>query len=489
MIDQLPTPSITSNTSSSAGHERLRAAQSAWQRIPLRERLEIIGRIAGSLADQGDRVARAVYRPAATLGEIIASEVLPVAEACRYLHKRAGQLLRPQRLKQRDGAWWMGSVYVTELREALGIVLIIGPSNYPLFLPGVQLIQALAAGNAVIVKPAPSCEEAMHVLIELCIESGVPADLMHQLDSSPESVPLAIETGVDKVLFTGSLSTGKKVARLCSDRMVPMAMELSGNDAVLVADDADLQRVAKCIAYALSLNGGQTCIAPRRLFATADTLQRLIPLLNDQLSSAPERTISQRGWQFARNQLDHALADGATIACGQLSHFEDASRVKPIVIANMRSDMPLTQEDIFAPILSLISVVDMSDALRQADQCRYALGAAIFSNSAELIEQAQSISVGCITINDCLVPTADPRVSFGGRRASGFGMTRGLEGLRELTQLKVICMRRGRWLPHLSTGESKLAPMLQGILKLRHGRSWSERWSGIKSLMKVGKQK
>lgn len=468
---------------------RLRGAQTAWQERAYRDRLKLIGRLAGTIADHGDALAQSVFRPAATLGEIMASEIMPLAEACRYAANRGSEILKPRRLRQRDGVWWMGSIEVTELREALGVVLIIGPSNYPLFLPGVQLIQALAAGNAVIVKPAPGCEDAMRVLIELCIETGVPADVLLLLDTAPRAAEEVIEAGVDKVLFTGSLTTGRKVSQLCSQHMTPASMELSGNDAVIVNDDADLVRVATCISYALSLNGGQTCIAPRRLFATMETLERLIPLLNEQLAQAPARSIAPRGLDSARELIESAIGDGAAVACGELSHFAEAHQVKPIVLKNVQSEMTVAQEDIFAPLLSLIAVIDMQDAVRQASNCRFALGAAVFGQTPDIINIVTGLTAGCVTVNDVLVPTADPRVSFGGRHASGYGLTRGLEGLRELTQLKVICARRGRWLPHLTTSDAQLGPMMQGILKLRHGRNLRQRWAGIKNLMKAGKGK
>lgn len=474
---------------SDAANKRLRAAQSVWQSRNVNERLQIIGRIAGIIAARGDELAQLVHRPAATPAEILASEVLPLAEACRYAGKRGGQILKPRRLRRNDAAWWMGSVQVTELREPLGIILIIAPSNYPLFLPGVQLIQALAAGNAVCIKPAPDCEEAMRTFVQLCVATGVPSELMMVLDSDPRSAEQSIASGVDKVIFTGSLDTGRLVAAQCSQHMTPIALELSGNDAVLVCDDADLQRVAQCVAYALSLNGGQTCIAPRRLFATASTIQQLIPLLSERLSNTPSRAITERGLLFARNQVNQAMKSGATVACGHLSNFEDAGVVRPIVLGGVRSDMSIVQEDIFAPLLSVIEVKDMQEAVAQSLNSRYALGAAIFGRAPAANELATQLNAGCITINDVLVPTADPRVSFGGRQASGFGTTRGLEGLRELTQLKVLCTRRGRWLPHLTTRPAQLGPMLSGILKLRHGRSWAERWDGIKRLMKAGREK
>lgn len=468
--------------------DRMRTAQVAWQQSHYTQRLKCIARIAGLLAEDGPGIAHSVQRPAATDGEILASEVLPLAEACRYVARRGADILRTRTLRQRDGAWWMGSIRVIELRDPLGIVLIIGPSNYPLYLPGVQLIQALATGNAVLVKPAPGCEEAVQSLAELCIQAGVPANLINVLDSDPSTAQQVIAAGVDKVLFTGSLNTGRQVFALCAQHMTPAAMELSGNDAVLVADDADLARVAQCVAYGLSLNGGQTCIAPRRLFATAKTLERLIPLLSERLSASAPRSISERGLQVARRLVEEATSAGARIVIGNPQNFADATSVRPLVLSHVTSTMPIAAEDIFAPLLSLISVDNMHDAVRQAAHCPYALGAAVFGQS-DVVFLAKRLSTGCVTVNDILVPTADPRVSFGGRKASGFGLTRGLEGLRELTQLKVVCERQGRWLPHLTTTESQLGSMLNGILKLRHGRTWSQRWSGIKSLMKVGKQK
>ncbi len=473
----------------SAALDRLRAAQADWQQRDFRERLQVVGRIAGLLASHGETIARQVHRPAATLGEILASELLPLAEACRYVGKRGGEILRPRRLRQGDGAWWMGSVQVTELREPLGVVLIIGPSNYPVFLPGVQVIQAIAAGNAVIVKPAPGCEQALESFLRLCHEAGAPLDLLLQLDSDPQASAPFVQAGVDKVIFTGSLGTGRQVAALCAAHMTPAAMELSGNDAVVVCEDADLSRVASSLAYALSLNGGQTCIAPRRVFATRATLDRLIPLLREELARTPERSIAQRGLTFAREAVERALAEGASLACGQLGDLEQAARVRPIVLDGVHPQMAVAQEDLFAPLLSLIAVSDVHEAIQCAADSRYALGAAIFGQSPQVERLASQILAGCVTVNDVLVPTADPRVSFGGRRASGFGVTRGLEGLRELTHLKVICKRRGRWLPHLTTSATQLAPMMLGILNLRYGSSWKQRWAGVMSLMKAGKQK
>ncbi|MCC6510592.1 MAG: aldehyde dehydrogenase family protein [Pirellulaceae bacterium] len=468
--------------------DKLRSVQIEWQRRPLTERLRIIGSVPGVIAQHSEELTRSVVRSAATFGEIMASEVLPLAEACRYTARRGASILKPRKLSRRDNPWWMGSIEVCETRQPWGVVLIIGPSNYPLLLPGAQLVQALAAGNAVMVKPAPNCQATMQVLRQLCVQAGVPPELMEVLDTAPEAATQAMDAGVDKVIFTGAYATGQIIARHLTRTMKPAAMELSGNDAVLVLDDADLLLVARAVAYALSLNGGQSCISPRRLLATADTLRRLTPLLAEQWAMTPARIIPEKALAVAQTAVDEALQAGSQVAGGNRQHFADATQVRPLVLSGVRPDMPLATEDLFAPVLSLIEVEHMTQAIAIANGSPYALGASVFGSLPRALELADQVAAGCVTINDVLVPTADPRVSFGGQRASGYGVTRGLEGLRELTQLKVTCQRRGRWMPHLTAKDQQLELMMQAVLLLRHGRSLSERWAGIKCFMKAARK-
>ncbi|MGN6547425.1 MAG: aldehyde dehydrogenase family protein [Aureliella sp.] len=470
----------------------LRAAQMLWGKRRPKDRLRAIGRVAGLIAEHAEALAGDIVRPVpVSEGELLASELLPLAEACRYVARRGASVLARRRLPRRDAAWWMGSVGVWETRRPLGIVLLIGPSNYPLLLLGVQLVQALAAGNAVLIKPAPGCSRAIERLTDLCVRAGVPSELMRVLPTAPEAAREAIESGVDKVVLTGSYETGRAVARELAQSLTPAAFELSGNDAVFVLDDADFERVTKSVVYALRLNGGQTCIAPRRLFATRASLERLQPLLRRELEQSEgiveRRCCSQACLSpsivKAREVIEEALADGAQLVCGDLREFEAQEAPQPIVLERVQPRMQVATEDLFAPVLSLIEVSDMATALEWSKVCRYALGASVFGSPAAATGFAEQVEAGCVTVNDVLVPTADPRVSFGGWGRSGYGVTRGLEGLREMTRLQVTCERRGRWLPHLSTDRANLAPLMRGLLLLRHGSSFGERWRGLKHLM------
>lgn len=470
----------------------MRAAQNRWHQQGFRQRSNAIGHVAGLIAEHADAVVSDVVRPVSvSTGEIWASEVLPVAEACRYVARRGARVLARRRLSRRDGPWWMGSIRVWETRVPLGIVLVIGPSNYPLLLPGVQLIQALAAGNGVLIKPAPGCSRVIERLVGLCKMAEVPSELIHVLPTEPEAARAAIEIGVDKVVLTGSYQTGKAVARQLAEKLTPAAFELSGNDAVFVLNDADLERTAKAVSYALCLNGGQTCIAPRRLFATDAHIKHLVPLLRKEIDARHGNVdeprcrcaCSSQNLDRARTMIIEALAGGAELVSGDLAGFDLPNNPRPIVLKGVSPKMRVATEDLFAPVLSVIEVPDMAVAREWAQECRYALGASVFGPTEQAARYAAQVTAGCVTLNDVLVPTADPRVSFGGWRASGYGVTRGLEGLREMTKLKVTCERRGRWLPHLSTDAGKVGSLMHGLLLVRHGRSMTQRWSGIRKLM------
>ena len=200
-------------------------------------------RLVPALATDGERVL-----------EGIAAEVLPLADACRFLERNAARLLAPQRLGRRGRPSWLFGLDAEVRREPLGVVLVIAPNNYPLLLPGVPALQALAAGNAVLVKPAPGCSRPVVALGEMLAEAGLPAALFQVLGEDVAEATAAIEGGVDHVVLTGSAATGRSVLAALAPRLTPATLELSGNDAVFVLPGADLDMVADALAFGLRFN-------------------------------------------------------------------------------------------------------------------------------------------------------------------------------------------------------------------------------------------
>lgn len=446
----------------------VRRAGQAWAALGVPARLAVIGRLRRLVARDPAALASTVARnPADTL----VAEVLPLAEAARFLLRRAASLLAPRRLRGGRPLWLLG-VRASLHREPCGAVLILGPSNYPLFLPGVQALQALAAGNAVCVKPAPGCEAPMRALADLLCQAGLPEGVFHVLPSGCGEA--AVRLGFDHIVLTGSAGTGQRVLAAAAAQLTPATMELSGSDAVFVLPGADLELVAACLAYGLRLNGGATCIAPRRVFVMREDAAALQAKLLARLPAIPPAAVPPAVAARLSVLVDQAVAEGAQLASD--------GEGRPLVVANARPEMALLQEDVFAPWLALVPVADPEAALDAAALCAYALGASVFGPPGAAQAVARRVRAGSVCVNDLIVPTADPRLPFGGRGRSGFGTTRGAEGLLGMTVVKTVSERRGRLRPHLRPATPDDAGLFAGMTALLHG-DWPTRRAALRGLL------
>jgi acyl-CoA reductase-like NAD-dependent aldehyde dehydrogenase len=469
--------------SESAVIGRARAAQRGWARTGLRARLAILRRARHRIAATAVEIARSVPidQPGAlyrTVADTLVSEVLPLAEACRFLEREARWILAGQRLSTHTRPFWLRQVTAETRREPLGVVLIIAPANYPLFLPGVQALQALAAGNAVLWKPAVG-GSAPEALRDLLVGCGLDPALLQVLDESPQAADDAIAAGVDKVFLTGSAATGTAVLTQLAAHRTPAVMELSGCDAVFVLPGAAVDRVAAALAFGLRLNGSATCMAPRRLFLVGDHPD-LVPAVLDAFKALPPVALPAR----AQAQLADLFEDARRLG-GSLLMDGSVEELRFAVISRATPDMRVAQSDIFAPVLSIFDVPDTDAAIAAHAPCPYALTAAIFGPEAEARALALRLPVGTVLINDLIVATADPRISFGGRKASGFGITRGREGLLEMTALKTVVAQHSRDLRAYRPTTPDHEPFFAAYLEAVHSGSWRARWHGLRRLLRV----
>ncbi|WP_448203292.1 aldehyde dehydrogenase family protein [Azospirillum sp. sgz302134] len=463
-----------------------RTAQAEWATRPVAERLAPIAALRRRIADEAETLLDTLStRPGRTRAESLAAEVLPLADACRFLEREAGALLKPRRLGARGRPGWLFGVTAEVRREPFGTVLVIAPSNYPLLLAGVQVVQALVAGNAALVKPAPGCAAPMAALAHWLREAGLPEGLFVVLGESPAEAEAAIETGVDKVVLTGSAETGRRVMARLAEKLIPATMELSGNDPVFVLPGADVEFVAGALAFGLRFNGSATCIAPRRVFVTPAQMPELERVLSQRIAVLPPSPVPLPVRARLARLVEEALTKGARLIGPPPA--TDAPLLAPFAVADARPDMGLLSEDVFAPVLALVAVADMEEALRMAALSPYALGASIFGPETDARALALRVEAGSVTINDLIAPTADPRLPFGGRRRSGWGVTRGAEGLLEMTQVKTISVSPSRFRPHHQPmGEADEA-LLMAWLRVAHGnRSGGQRgaWRSLLSAMR-----
>ena len=384
---------------------------------PVRERLDVIRGARYWMAEHASEICSTISRPPA---ETMAAELMPLLEACRYLERNAERILAPRRLDRKQQASWLRGVDVEIRREPLGRVLIIGPSNYPLLLPGVQIMQAIAAGNEVVLKPGRGGAKPAEMLRGALEAGGIGKGVVCFLSESVENVQRVIEEGVDKVLLTGSSATGKVVYRHLAEHGVPCIMELSGEDPVFVREDADPELVVKALRFGLTLNSGNTCIAPKRVF----------------LSKALEPKLASR----------------------------------------LQTEFPK---------LPVSVVANDEEALELAAESDYALGATVFGQPHNAEKLARRIRAGVVVVNDMVMPTADPRLPFGGTGKSGFGVTRGEEGLLELTAVKAIAIQRSRWQPHFDPTHPADEQLMEGFLAGSYGGSLRVRMAGWKKAIRA----
>jgi acyl-CoA reductase-like NAD-dependent aldehyde dehydrogenase len=459
-----------------------RAAQSRWSRASLGRRLELTRALRRLIAENALQLAEASassrQRPAL---ESLAAEVLPLVEACRFLEREAAGILAVRRLRRRLLPPWLAGVCGEIHREPFGVVLIIGPGNYPLLLPGVQLIQALVAGNAVLLKPGIGGSGAARALINLIVLAGFDPGLVALLPETVDAARAAIMSSPDKVLFTGAAATGEKILAQLAPHLIPATMELSGCDAAIVRADADLDLVVSALAFGLELNAGATCLSPKRVFVDRRVATELEGRLARKLCGGRSLLTSADRARM-RPAIEDALTGGAHLIAGE---FRDDGVTFPIVLGGVSPSSRLLREDLFAPVLAMVTVADDDESIFRANDCPFGLAASIFTRdepAARLL--AARINAGVVTINDLILPTADARGPFGGRGRSGFGVTRGAEGLLELTTPKVVTVSRGKFRPAFDSPRPGDGAMFTAYCRLAHGRGLKSRWAALVSLLR-----
>ena len=456
-----------------------------WGGTTLQERLGVIRRARQKMAVMG-KVFSAGISPQLqrSAADTLVTELLPLLDAMQFLEREATAILAPRRLGSHGRAWWLGGITAEVRRAPLGRVLVIGPSNFPLLLPGVQTMQALAAGNGVTWKPGAGGRRVADMVAGVLRDAGLPAGVLRITEESVGAAQQAIAQGVDKVIFTGSAEAGRAVMERLARDTVPSVMELSGADAVLVLPGADLQRVAKAVAFGLRLNGSAVCMSPRRLLALGDTMRDLKPLLLKEFAHLPAVSLPERTGELLSTLVREAMHLGAIVS----GDLQPAAQL-PLLVDGARPDMRITCTDVFAPVLSLMvssQIAKMPETLRE---CRYALTVSIFGPEKQALALSRTVPAGTVLINSLIAPTADARVPFSGVAGSGFGATRGAEGLLEMTGAQTVLVQRGKNTRQFEAADSAdHEALFDGMIRSSHAKGAGARWTGVRDAIAAAKQ-
>jgi acyl-CoA reductase-like NAD-dependent aldehyde dehydrogenase len=430
---------------------RAREAQPGWRALGFDGRGRVLRAARRWVVDNGDRIARTIVSETGKAYEDAQlAEVSYGAAAFGFWARHAPKYLADRRV--RSGAPAVLGKRMLVRYEPLGVVGVIGPWNYPLTNSFGDCIPALAAGNAVVLKPSEHTPLTSLLLAEGLAQCGVPPGVFAVATGAGPTAEALVDL-VDMVQFTGSTATGRKVAQRAGARLIPVSLELGGKDPMLVLADADLERAANAAVYYAMQNAGQTCISVERVYvedAVHDEFARRVTEKARALRQGDPRggpgTVDV-GAMTTPAQLDiveehvrDAVARGASVRVGGQ---RSGAFFSPTVLTGVDHTMLAMREETFGPTLPLMRVRDAEEAIALANDSEYGLAASVFTGDVRRGEAiARRLRAGAVTVNDALINYQALELPMGGWKSSGLGSRHGEGGIRKFCAEQAILVSR-----------------------------------------------
>ncbi|MFD9097056.1 succinic semialdehyde dehydrogenase [Streptomyces collinus] len=457
--------------------EAARAAQAVWERTPVRQRAAVLLRFHDLLLERQAEVLDLVQLETGKARLHAHEEVQAVAVAARHYGRKAPGYLRP---KRHTGAV-PTLTKVSELRHPRGVVGQIAPWNYPLELSVGDALPAFAAGNAVVMKPdTETCLTALWAR-DLLIEAGLPADVFQVVLGEGPVVGPELVRHADYVSFTGSTRTGREVAQGAAARLVGVSLELGGKNAMLVLDDADIEKAAAGAVRACFSSAGQLCISIERLYvheSVADAFlerfaarTRAMRLGNSLAYGAEMGSLAgERQLKAVERHVEDAVAKGAKVVAGGMARPDIGPYFfEPTILDGVEDSMAVCDEETFGPVVSVYRFTTDDEAVERANATPYGLNASVWTTSARRgLDVASRLRTGTVNVNEGYAPAyGSVQSPMGGMKDSGLGRRHGSEGILKYTEAQTVARQRLLPMaPSLGMDDEKYAQFMSRSLRL-----------------------
>ena len=433
-----------------AAVERARQSQPAWADLSVRKRIEILRVFQKNLHAKKSSIAEAITREAGKpIAESLVTEVLVVLDAAQFLIEQAFTLLRDESVPHGNLATKLKRGRL--LREPHGVIGIISPWNYPFSIPATETLAALVAGNTVVLKPSELTPLIALELASLLHASGVPKEVFQVIIGDGTTGATLLRSPIDKLVFTGSVATGKRIAAAAAERLLPVVLELGGKDPMIVLDDADLDVASSAAVWGAFVNAGQACLSVERCYVHRSLYERFVNACAEKAGSLtvgngmdPKTDVGpmihERQLRIVEAHVEDAKARGARVLTGGKRLPElGPNFYAPTVLMNVTHDMRIMREETFGPVLPIMSFDSDEEAIRLANDSEYGLAASVWTRDSMRGERlARQIHAGTVMVNDVISCFGISEAPHGGLKASGLGHTHGRFGLDEMVRVKYL---------------------------------------------------
>lgn len=441
---------LMDETDVAAAVNKARAAQPAWSKLSYRERARFILREREIVLEQLEEIAKLISRETGKpASEAISMEIVPTLDLMQYFAHNTHRLLDRSRIDLGQYNFMLRSSYI--VYKPLGVVGIISPWNFPWATPLDEVVMALMAGNAVVVKPSELTPFTALKIAEVFKQAQLPDGLLQIVTGDGSTGAALVDAGVNKIMFTGSVKTGKRVAEAAAKHLTPVVLELGGKDPMIVLEDADLENAARAAIWGAFCNSGQACASIERCYVHESIAEKFTELVVEETRRLKQDKAStdaidigamtnEQQLLIVEDHVSDAVARGAMVQTGghRIENGTGWSH-QPTVITRVDHSMKLMRDETFGPVLPIMTFKTDEEAVRLANDSIYGLTASIFTRDIDRGRcLAEQIDAGTVMINEVVYTHAVAQTPWGGVKQSGYGRTHGRLGLLELVSAQHV---------------------------------------------------